>query len=136
VEDLVQEAFLKAYQGIASLKDTARFGPWLCQIGANLAVDWLRQQRRRRLIHQQHPTLHAARPAPRPDEQLDDGERAALLWQALGRLPPQHRQVVLLHHFEGCTIPGIARLTGLPLPTVKWRLSRARRRLRVELTGI
>ena len=47
-----------------------------------------------------------------------------------------HRQVILLHHLQGCTIPGIARLTGLSASTVKWRLSRARRRLRVELTGI
>ena len=103
-------------------------------MAANLAIDWLQRQQRRLSVEQGDRPLriHAAA----PDELHEDGERAAVLWQALDHLPPEHRRVVVLHYLEGCTVREIARFTDLPLTTVKWRLYRARSRLQVELTEI
>ena len=134
VEDLVQETFTKAYQGLASLREPAKFAPWTCRVAANLALDWLQRQQRRLRVEQEDRPL--AIYAPAPDQLHEDRERTAVLWEALDHLPPEYRRVIVLHHLEGCTQREIARFTDLPLTTVKWRLYRARSRLQLELTEI
>ena len=58
------------------------------------------------------------------------------MWQALDRLPPEYRRVVVLHYLEGCTYRHIARFLDIAVPTVRWRLYRAWGRLHKELKGV
>jgi RNA polymerase sigma-70 factor (ECF subfamily) len=79
----------------------------------------------------------ATAPAELDEGPADDSlERALLGWQvsaALERLTPEHRQVIRLAHFQGMRLREIAELTGLPLGTVKSRVSYALRGMRLAL---
>jgi len=128
-EEAVQEIFTRIWRGAAGFDPLqGSFRTWLYGIARHVVIDL---ERRR-----------AARPAQAAhdagdDEQADEPiERALLRWQvraALDRLSPEHRQVVTMCHFEALSLREIAARTGLPLGTVKSRLSYALRNLRLAL---
>lgn len=133
VEDLVQDVFFKAYQELPRLREPARFSSWLNRIATNRAQAWLRQRQAHKTTTS--PDLDALG-LPSGDGQerdLVEREAHAALWRAVDRLRPELRQVVILYHFEDCPQSDIARFLGISVPTVKWRLMRARKRLRREL---
>jgi RNA polymerase sigma-70 factor (ECF subfamily) len=137
VEDLVQEAFCKAYEQLPSLRQPARFAAWLWSIAANAALSHqYRKQREGRLA-----AAGAAQPAAlslylrRPDEAAEAHEAASLVWEALDRLEPESRRLVVLYYFEGCGYQEIARFLDLSIAAVRWRLFRTRDWLRGELLG-
>jgi len=121
-EDVVQEALLQAFLGLARLRNPDRFGSWLYGITLNLA----RMRLRRR-----DPLLldGGLVEAPAPD-----GETALdAVRDALEVLPRRERQAVLLHYVEGLAPHEVASLVGERPGTVRVRLHRARRRLRGHL---
>ncbi|MEW6754040.1 MAG: sigma-70 family RNA polymerase sigma factor [Candidatus Latescibacterota bacterium] len=132
VEDLTQQVFARAYERLPGLRRPARFAAWLWSIAGNAVADHQRRQQQQRAL-----AVTAAgqwlRPARRPDEAVEEDERVRLLWEALDRLDPTMRQIVVLHYFEECSQRQIARFLDLSLTTVKWRLFQARARLRDEL---
>lgn len=132
VEDLVQEVFCRAYEELSKLQEPARFAPWLARISSNVALDWLR---RRQVRHSsQYSSQLATLPRiSQPDEILEELEDQHILWEALDRLSPEFRQIVVLFHIEECTQSDIARFLGITLPAVRWRLLRARQKLGKEL---
>jgi len=65
----------------------------------------------------------------RPDL-LETAEKDGILWEALDRLRPEYRQILLLFHFKDCPQQDISRFLGISVPTVKWRLMRTRTVLR------
>lgn len=135
-EDITQEAFIRAYRGIDRFQGT-RFRAWLLSIVANAARDELRRQRRR-----PSQSLDAARddpdradieppdPGPTPEASALQGELRHLLEGALRELPDDWRMVVVMADVHGLAYEEIAQATGVPVGTVKSRLSRARGRLR------
>jgi len=135
-EDATQEAFLRAYRGIARFRGE-RFRSWLLSIVANAARDELRRQRRR-----PQQSLDAARddpdrpdidppdPGPSPETSALRGELRGQLEQALLELPDDWRSVVILADVHGLSYEEVAQAVGVPVGTVKSRLSRARGRLR------
>jgi len=135
-EDAAQEAFIRAYRRLDTYRGGS-FRSWLFSIVANLSRDELRRRARRPQV-----SLDAARDDPEradldppdseplPEEQLEQGELRATLEAALQQLPDDWREVVVLSDVHGLAYDEIARVTGLPLGTVKSRLSRARGRLR------
>jgi RNA polymerase sigma-70 factor (ECF subfamily) len=135
-EDVTQEAFLRAYRGIGRFRGD-RFRAWLLSIVANAARDELRRQRRRPA-----QSLDAARAdpdrvdidppdtGPSPETSALRGELRHLLEAALRELPEDWRLVVLMADVHGFAYEEIAQATGVPVGTVKSRLSRARGRLR------
>ncbi|NKB70831.1 MAG: sigma-70 family RNA polymerase sigma factor [Candidatus Latescibacteria bacterium] len=134
IEDLVQEVFCKAYEELAGLRDPARFAPWLARISTNVSIDWLRRQRQSHVARDEKTRLVALeRQVRTPGEMLEESENILILWTALDRLGPELRRVVVLYHLEGCSQPDIARFLGVSLPTVRWRLMRARQKLGKEL---
>jgi len=129
-EELVQDVFTRVWRHADSYDDSrASFRTWLYGIARNAVVDF----KRRRAVR---PAL-AVEPAELAEGVGEDSiERALLGWQvatALSRLTPEHQQVIRLAHFQGLRLREIADETGLPLGTVKSRISYALRALRLAL---
>lgn len=121
-EDVAQEVFLRAYAGLARFRGESGLFTWLYRIAANEA---LKARRRRR------PEPVAALPeAEAPREEAQDGPTVATLEHLLGRLPDDHRTVLVLRDLEGLSYQAIAETLELPIGTVESRLFRARQELR------
>ena len=127
-EDLAQETFLRAWQGLGRLEDVRAFGSWLLSIGGFVGQEWLR---RKQLDQKARATL-AAPGAERRDEVRDDGPDP-LLARALAELAPEVQQLLALRHDRGMSCEEIARELGRPLGTVTKTLSRAYEQLRARL---
>ncbi|RME48146.1 MAG: sigma-70 family RNA polymerase sigma factor [Caldilineae bacterium] len=137
--DATQEAFLKAFRAIGQYRGGS-FKSWLLRIVTNACYDQLRYHQRRPtepLLPETNddgtPAEHAARlmdSAESPEDFALRRELNEMLQQAILRLPPDQRLILVLSDAEGFGYREIADITGLPLGTVKSRLSRARSRLR------
>jgi RNA polymerase sigma-70 factor, ECF subfamily len=136
VEDLCQEAFLRAFKALRQLSEPARFGAWLHAIVRNLALREQRNgaQRRERFSLLDLILLEGIHsPDPSPHEAAERIEREEIVRRALDTLPLPYREVVHLHYWEGMPLPRIAAYLAVPLTTAKWRLRHARERLQREL---
>jgi RNA polymerase sigma-70 factor (ECF subfamily) len=118
-EDLAQEALVRGFTEIRSLRNPDRFGAWIATIAANLSRNFIGKRAN-------HARLLAARancPAVEP-------ERFADLRRALAGLPERHRIPLILYYFHSTSADGIAATLGISSGAVYMRLSRARRELR------
>jgi RNA polymerase sigma-70 factor (ECF subfamily) len=139
--DLAQDTFVRAYSALGSF-DTARpFGPWICRIAVNTALNWL-QRRRVPTVPLAGGTIDDADqdyiPAladdtSEPERVYLAAESQALLRDAILSLPANYRAVVELRHFQDLSYDEIAAALGIPLSDVKSHLFRARRMLRERL---
>ncbi len=134
-EDIAQEAFLKAWQQLDRLKNTASFLPWLRQITRNLARDWLRAQQGRPMSGEVAEIAigMAADPDPTPAERLLRTEEEMVAADIISSLPEDSREALLLFYREGQSSQQVADLLGLSDAAVRKRLSRARALVRDEL---
>lgn len=122
-EDLVQDVFLTALRRIRDLRDGEAFGPWLCAIARNRAVDHFRRRRPTVPL----PEDEGPGPAPPPDAE------AAEALEAVRALPPAYRETLILRLVEGLTGPEIAARTGLTPGSVRVNLHRGMKLLRDAL---
>lgn len=134
-EDIAQEAFLKAWQQLNRLKNTASFLPWLRQITRNLARDHLRANHHRPLSGQSADLAieMAADPSPTPGERLLRTEEESVATEIISSLPEESRETLLLYYREGQSSQQVAVLLGLSDAAVRKRLSRARSTVREEM---
>ncbi len=135
--DLSQEVFMKVFCSLERFDPRFRFTTWMYRIASNAAIDLIRKRRVGSTLSLDAPAGDEERgprevPAngPLPDEFLEALETREQLEEALGRLPADYRQVLLLRHQGERRYDEIARITGLPLGTVKNRIFRAREVLR------
>ncbi len=136
-EDVVQGAFLRAYERIDQFDAARPFGPWFLRSVTNSAVT----ATARRTRHVSWEGTHgagasgatAADPAPGPDELLAGAETRAEVWSALGQLPPAQRGAVVLRYYLELSETDLAAELACPPGTVKWQLHAARQRLRALL---
>ena len=129
MDDVLQEAYVKAYRALPAFRDDALVGTWLYRITYNACLDELR--RRRRVVHLPlDDAVGRADPAGDVGDRVVGSERVAA---ALDSLSPDHRAVVLLVDGEGFDYGTAAEMLGVPEGTVRSRLSRARARLRAVL---
>jgi RNA polymerase sigma factor (sigma-70 family) len=128
-EDAAQDAFVKAYTSLPRFRRGAPWRPWLLRIVANEA-----RNRRRSAGRREHLALRAARAEPRLDAAGPEVPDRELL-DALARLEPAHREIVVLRHLLDLPEAECAEVLGCRKGTVKSRLSRALTRLRAELEG-
>ncbi len=139
--DLSQEAFARAFRARASLDPDRPFYAWLYQIVRRLCFNFLRD-RKTRLTRLQEATPWLMDQAGTRAAQSDPGrsaersELAALVEDAIERLPEREREVLVLKEFEGLRYREIAELLGIPIGTVMSRLYSARRNLALELEGV
>jgi RNA polymerase sigma-70 factor (ECF subfamily) len=138
--DAVQEALIKVHRALPRFQD-GNFRSWLLRIVTNTCYDYLRSQRRRATVSLEDLTEPAGTefPALRADEQQNPElvvtrqESLQFLLRTIDDLPDWHRDVVLLVDVHGYDYAEAATMLGLPLGTVKSRLSRARAALRDRL---
>ena len=130
-DDVAQEAFVRAYKALASFDTSRPFGPWICRIAANLAINHLRSPESR---EEELPETHAQTPSlSGPLDTLLHGEAQQVLDRALGELPAEQRAVFVLRVVEELSYKEIADALGIAMGTVMSRLARARERLRLAL---
>jgi RNA polymerase sigma factor (sigma-70 family) len=134
-EDIAQDAFLKAWQQLDRLNNSASFLPWLRQITRNLARDHLRANRNRPLSGEgaEIAIQMAADPSPTPSERLLQTEQEIVAADLISSLPEESRETLLLYYREGQSSQQVASLLGLSDAAVRKRLSRARSNVREEM---
>ena len=130
-DDVTQEAFLRAYQAIDRFDTGRPFGPWICRIAANLAVNHVRSPRARE--DELPEDLHEEASGQAPIDGLLEREAKEVLEQAMGHLPAEQRAVFVLRTAEELSYKEIAEALDISIGTVMSRLSRAREKLRVTL---
>jgi len=133
-EDVVQEAFVKAYRSQSSFRGEASLGTWLRRIVTNEALDFRRRARgrgreRRKVIATAAGGDDQPSRGPAPETTASERERAAAVRAAIDELPEDQRQVVLLKEIEELSYREIAEELGLPIGTVESRVIRGRVRL-------
>jgi RNA polymerase sigma-70 factor (ECF subfamily) len=124
-EDIAQDAFLAAVDGLDRFDRRRPFGPWLHRIVINRAIDWGRREALRRSAGDPEELPLAAAPT----EAIGQGE----LLPALAQLPPEQRAVIVLRHLLEYTPGEIARMLELPRGTVNSRLRRGLDQLRGQI---
>jgi RNA polymerase sigma-70 factor (ECF subfamily) len=129
--DLTQDSFLKAWNALPGWRPEARFATWLFQIARNATLDALRRRQCVEFVPLDAGGAedHAFDPrdaAPLPDERLAGRQRIGLLERALGELPAEQREILLLRELEDMSYAEIATTLGINEGTVKSRLARAR----------
>ncbi|MGC4031089.1 MAG: sigma-70 family RNA polymerase sigma factor [Tepidisphaeraceae bacterium] len=129
--DLVQEAFMRAWQRLDSLDDPSRFGHWLGRMVRNLAIDWRRRKRPVRF----DPEIDVAGPTAAVSP-LETSERKGQIDRALATLDEQSRACVTLRYYENLSSKEIGELLNLTPAAVDMRLSRARGQLRERLANV
>jgi RNA polymerase sigma-70 factor (ECF subfamily) len=133
-EDVVQEAFLKAYKAVGSFRGSEA-KTWMLTIVRNTAMDFLRRHQTRASETQAHPDVEPVDHAPDPERELLEHSRRQQVRRAISNLEPEFREVIVLREMEGLSYKEIAAALGIPMGTVMSRLSRARNLLLVELGG-
>jgi len=136
VDEVVQDAFMKAFLHLPSFREDLYFELWFTRILVNSCLDRLKARNRRaRWIASTDPRegLAAEGPAssePSPEASLLSKERRARLEAAIDRLPTRQRMAVILSHLEGRSAKEVSSLMGLNESTVRVHLFRAVRKLR------
>jgi RNA polymerase sigma-70 factor (ECF subfamily) len=135
-EDVVQEAFVKAYRNLGTFRPGASFRPWLLRIVANETRNRHRSASRRTRYELTLVADRAAqRAAPTPEAAVLEREGREQLVAALASLPSRLRDVVVCRYLLGLSEAETGDVLALPAGTVKSRLSRGLAQLRGTLTG-
>jgi len=135
-DDVTQEAFLRAHRALASYDRGRPFGPWICRIAANLAINHVRSpEAREEALDEAALDRSPAAASDGPLDALLEKEARSVLEEAVGRLPAEQRAVFVLRTFEDLSYKEIAIALDLSVGTVMSRLSRAREKLRGALAG-
>lgn len=139
-EDVLQNAFFKAFNKLPLFRGDSTFYTWLVSITTNEALMKIRGRRSREILFDDSRELGdpvvADEVGPNPEQSFSHGEVRHILARAIDRLKPEQRMVFQLRHLEGLSVVETAEALNLTLPTVKTRLYRARRKLRRSLRAI
>jgi len=135
-DDIVQEAFIKAWQKIGDFRMESSFRSWLNRITVNTAMDYLRKQSRLAARTAAEPEWERSREGsetPRPDVQIDI---QAQTYAAMKQLSEKERAALMLRHFEGHSIKEIAQMLDLTTNACKQTIFRAVKKMRIELAPL
>ena len=134
-EDVMQDAYVRAYEHLADFEGRAKFSTWVTRIAVNEALLRLRRSKRFDPL-ESHSDQEASMSAPSsssPEQQASDVEMRAVLEKAVGQLPDEFRAVFVLRAVDGMSGAETAECLGIAEETVKTRLHRARGRLQEML---
>ena len=137
-EEVVQDAFLNAYQGLSQLEDTTKFKSWLAEITRNRARNWLRKQQGD-TVSLDEVSEEMLQTADSPDERLTRQEQRELIRRTMETLLQKDRDIAHAFYLEGASYDELTSTHGLSYNAIASRLSRAKRqlskRLQYLLTG-
>ncbi|MBN1844969.1 MAG: sigma-70 family RNA polymerase sigma factor [Sedimentisphaerales bacterium] len=125
-EDAAQESFAQACRALDSLRDPSRFASWLAAICRHVACQMARQRKRLQGVSQL-PRYVVSSPGQ------DNGQVEVMVSQALGRMDPASRELLILHYYNQMSYERIAAILDIPPQRVKSRLFRARRKMAICL---
>ncbi len=134
IEDVMQDAYVRAYEHLRDFEGRARFSTWLTRIAVHEA--FARARRRKRFDSLESHTEESSmstEPAASPEQRTSDVEMRSVLESAIEKLPEDFRAVFVLRAVEGMSGVETAECLGIPEDTVKTRLHRARGRLQEML---
>ncbi len=120
--DAVQEAIWRAYENLDTLRDQDKLKPWLLKILSNVSLGMLRSRRG-------EISLDELPDNPASDATADINTRMTL-WDAVQKLDPAYREVVILYYYEQFSVKEMSRIMDIRPDTVKKRLSRSREKLK------
>jgi RNA polymerase sigma-70 factor, ECF subfamily len=140
-EDVVQEAFLKAYGNLAKFQEQSKFYTWLVRIAVNEALMKLRRRKPERTVSLDEDVKteddslprEVADWSPNPEQMYNQEELRDILTRTIQGLPAGFRTVFVLRDVEGLSTEETAQALELSVPAVKSRLLRARLQLRERL---
>ena len=141
-QDVVQDAFFKAYQKLDQFQGNSKFYTWLVRIAVNEALMRLRKRRTAKTVSmdEEVQTEEGSLPRdfadwnPNPEQQYKQAELKEILQKTIQGLPPGFRTVFTLRDVEGLSTEETAEALNLSVPAVKSRLLRARLQLRERLS--
>jgi RNA polymerase sigma-70 factor (ECF subfamily) len=140
--DVCQDAFLKVHKSIAGFEGEAQFFTWFYRIVMNLCIDHLRRRRGERvefddaLEHEdadEESGIAPRRTGFDPGRALDDKELRGRLREALARLSPVHRAVLVMREVDGLSYKEMADVAGCSIGTIMSRLFHARKKMQKML---
>jgi len=140
VEDLTQEAFIKAFASLRSFNEEYAFSTWLYKIATNNSIDYIRKKKLQ-MFSIDKPieskdsdfTFELPDDSYEADRELITDQRASMLNAAIDQLPEKYRIVIRLRHVEERSYGEIAKMLKLPIGTVKAHIFRARELLYKQL---
>lgn len=133
IVDIVQDAFIRAYQNIQSFDTSQRFSPWMYRIAHNAFVNKLRNNRYQPFridfdTFVAHPVYENVEMSEREQQDMK-----ALIETGMQSLPLKYREVLVLHYFEELPYADIADILKIPMGTVSVRLKRAKEALKQQV---
>lgn len=131
--DISQEAFIKVYNNIDRFESDRSFFPWFYEILKNTALNILRKRKSFQSLKSILPYKPADDKSFNPETLQVEDEQSRLVWEALGKLDPEDREIIFLKHFQNLSYKEIARLQNIPVGTVMSRLYYARLKLKKSL---
>jgi RNA polymerase sigma-70 factor (ECF subfamily) len=128
--DAVQNALVRAWRDLPTLRDPDRFDAWLRRLLVRACIDEARRLRR----HRVDVPFDAIASLPAPDGP-DEIATRDWLERAFAHLEPEARAVIVLHHYLDLSVPEVAHALGIPLGTAKSRLHRGLQALRASIAA-
>lgn len=137
-EDVVQESFIKAYKKVETIENIEKIGPWLSAITTRTAIDFLRANKRRKWVpvdftYMDFLEFHAE-VGMSPEEEVEINLFRDDLNQSIHDLSKEYQEVIVLRMQYGLKEAEIANLLQLKSTTVKTRLHRARKQLKLAIS--
>lgn len=139
-EDLAQDVFIKVFEKVGTFKGDSKFSTWLYRIATTTALDHLRSKKRKKRFgflqsltgsagdeKEQIPDFH------HPGVNLDNKERAAVLFRAIETLPDNQKAAYTLHKLEGLSYRDVSEVLNTTVSAVESLMSRANQNLRKQL---
>lgn len=138
-EDVAQEVFVTVYEKIYQFKGDSSLSTWIYRITVRHSLDFIRKQKRRKRFAFVQSLfagniLQPVKDFQHPGIQLENAERAAILFKAIEKLPDTQKVAFLLHKTEGLSYAEIAEVLQTTVPAIESLLSRAKQNLKKHLT--
>jgi RNA polymerase sigma factor (sigma-70 family) len=140
VEDLTQEAFIKAFGSLKNFNEEYAFSTWLYKIATNNTIDFIRKKKLQMFSidkpvesRDSEYTFELPDDTYEPDKEMISDQRSTMLRDAIAQLPEKYRLVIQLRHVEERSYEEIAKEIGVPIGTVKAHIFRARELLYKQL---
>ncbi|RMF56158.1 MAG: sigma-70 family RNA polymerase sigma factor [Calditrichaeota bacterium] len=139
INELSQQVFVKAYLNLKNFRGEAKFSTWISRIAYNTTVNHLKKKKALSFVDFFGDNNDNRSPAGEeklitrlasPDEILNQKEMAEIIQKGIQQIPEQYRVVLTLYHQQHFSYEEIAKITGIPMGTVKNYLHRARKYLK------
>ncbi|MBI4811364.1 MAG: sigma-70 family RNA polymerase sigma factor [Ignavibacteriales bacterium] len=137
-EDVAQEVFMEAYSSVNHFREEASFSTWIYRIAITKSLDYIRRKHRKKrfAFFQQNDGGNDIRysishtETNHPLSQLEDKERAEVIYRAMKKLPQSQRVAITLHKIEGLSYKEISKIMDTSISSVESLIHRAKMKLK------